>query len=155
MFDRVLQHSFVVSNIERSLSFYQDILGFELARLSELDPESMRKMTGFLEIQKVRIALLWMGPHLLELMEYTPQTKQTPATRIELGASHMAFPVEDMEAACTALAAKGVKLVGGPRPGARYFVDPDGISMELISSQVAKDQVPKFHEWVAAHPLRS
>lgn len=151
MFNRVLQHSFVVSNLERSMAFYQDVLGFKLERQMELDVPGMRLMTGFPEIERVRVALLWMGPHLLELMEYTPQRKQRPATRIELGSSHMAFPVENMEQACRELEAKGVKLVGGPRPRSRYFEDPDGITMELIGSEVARQQVPKFKEWVERH----
>lgn len=136
LFTDVLQHSFVVSDIERSLAFWRDIIGFKVERVLDLDVEKMREMTGLPEIQRVRVALCWMGPHNLELMQYAPQTLKRPANRMQLGSSHIAFMVENMQQTRDALSAKGVKLVTpAGHPFGCYFEDPDGITVELINKR--------------------
>lgn len=136
LFTDVVQHSFVVSNIERSMRFWCDIIGFKVEKVLPLDVAKMREMTGLPAIQGVRVALLWMGPHNLELMEYSPQTLKRPANRMELGSSHVAFWVDDMQKTRDALTAKGVKLVTpAGHPFGCYFEDPDGITVELINKR--------------------
>ena len=49
----------------------------------------------------------------------------------------LACEVDDLEAACSRLAAHGVKLVGGPMPRGDgvtqvFFRDPDGYVLELF-----------------------
>ena len=50
---------------------------------------------------------------------------------------HLAFEVEDVEAACARLAKNGVALEGGPMPRGDgyvqvFFCDPDGYVLELF-----------------------
>ncbi len=51
--------------------------------------------------------------------------------------SHVAFEVDDLEAACARLAQHGVDLEGGPMPRGDgyeqvFFLDPDGYVLELF-----------------------
>ena len=50
---------------------------------------------------------------------------------------HVAFEVEDLEAACKRLSDAGVELTGGPMPRGDgvtqvFFLDPDGYVLELF-----------------------
>lgn len=143
LFEDVYQHSFVVSNIERSLKFWRDIIGFKVERVLDLDPATMREMTQIPELERCKVALLWMGPHNLELLEYYPQTLRRTATRDQLGSSHIAFSVSNMQEVYETLKAKGVKIVHPPIAYGMYFEDPDGITVELIHKRKEMPEASK------------
>ncbi|HUJ76646.1 MAG TPA: VOC family protein, partial [bacterium] len=73
-----------VASLERSLSFYRDVLGFTLARVIE-SPPSMRlgDVVG-LPGCAARIAHLTLGSTMLELFEYVdPRGAPIPAHRTQ------------------------------------------------------------------------
>ena len=131
----MLQTSFVVSDVDRSVAFYRDILGFELEKVVEAPAGQISDLLGEKGV-RLKVALMWMGPHMLELMQYTPPGRPQAPKQRDVGAAHMAFTVEDIDAASQALKAKGVTFVAPPqdfgRTKAVYFRDPDGITMELL-----------------------
>ncbi len=98
-----------VSNLEESLKMYTDILGMTLHG------------TETVEEQKVKTAFLPLGETEIELLESTapdgPIGKFIEARG--QGIQHIAFRVDDIEAALAELKAKGVRLIDEkPRYGA-------------------------------------
>ena len=98
-----------VSNLEESLKMYTDILGMTLHG------------TETVEEQKVKTAFLPLGETEIELLESTapdgPIGKFIEARG--QGIQHIAFRVDDIEAALAELKAKGVRLIDeNPRYGA-------------------------------------
>ncbi|HPB66208.1 MAG TPA: methylmalonyl-CoA epimerase [Spirochaetales bacterium] len=118
-----------VSNLEETLKVYTDLLGMQLHG------------TETVEEQKVKTAFLPVGDSEIELLESTAQDGPI-AKFIETrgqGIQHIAFKVDDIEAALAELKAKGVRLIDEkPRYGAGgakiAFLHPkatNGVLIEL------------------------
>ena len=98
-----------VSNLDETVKLYRDVLGLELHG-TEVVPE-----------QKVRVAFLPVGDTEVELLEST--SAEGPIAKfIEAkgqGIQHIAFRVNDIEAALEEMKAKGMRLIDEkPRYGA-------------------------------------
>ena len=137
-------HGFTVSDLDRSIEFYRDVLGLEVIRVSEWSNlPSYDHILGFKDV-KFRVVLLRhpVNEFLLELFQY----ENPPSTKRELknnfvGSSHLAFEVEDIDSQYDSICAAGYSAINPPvdivrdgRPVARgiYALDPDGISVELF-----------------------
>ena len=98
-----------VSNLDEAVKLYRDVLGLELHG-TEVVPE-----------QKVKVAFLPVGDTEVELLESTSDDGPI-AKFIEAkgqGIQHIAFRVDDIEAALEEMKAKGMRLIDEkPRYGA-------------------------------------
>ena len=137
-------HGFTVSDLDRSIPFYRDLLGLELVRVSERrNLPSYDQIIGHDDIV-LHVAILRhpVNGFLLELCKYdNPKGRQRELDNIFVGASHLAFEVEDVVAQYRALVAAGFGAINPPvdveRDGqvvarAMYALDPDGISIEMF-----------------------
>ncbi len=133
---RVCQTSFTVSDLDRSVAFYRDVLGLTLKHMAAPKGEKVSAVTGY-PGSTLRTALLYSGEHEVELIQYlTPAGKPQIPERRDAGAAHMAFRSKDIEADYRRLKDKGVRFVSPPQDfgtaKACYFTDPDGITLELL-----------------------
>lgn len=133
---RLYQTSFVVSDFDRSVAFYSNVLGMTVKRISRTESNDAGIVTGYPGAQ-LRIAQLMSGDHEIELIQYLkPQGATRPPERKDTGAAHIAFLIDDVDAVYKELLAKGVSFVNPPHHiksvKACYFLDPDGITLELI-----------------------
>jgi len=137
---KALEHTALsVSSLERSLTFYRDILGFRVERILEPAPERDLGRINGLPGCSARIAHLTLGPCMLELFEYLePRGKPIPEkkTQADLGFLHMGLTSTDVNGDYQRLKASGVEFYGEPvefRPGVWvvYFRGPDGETAEL------------------------
>ncbi len=137
-------HGFTVSDIEQSLAFYRDLLGMEVLRISERkNLPSYDKILGYDDV-KIQVALLRhpVNEFLLELVQYeNPVGQSREMANVFVGASHLAFEIEDADAMYAALREAGYDSINPPtdveRDGvvvarAMYALDPDGISVEMF-----------------------
>ena len=132
--------SFTVSDMERSLAFYGDGLSFEVLNDRTVRgsfPETVSGLKG----AHMRIVHLRGHGQGLELIQYYSPPGKSPAPRTcDVGSAHICYIVEDIDAVIEKLRALGARFLsgcmtveGGPNAGNRmvYFLDPDGIPMEL------------------------
>ena len=145
----------IVTDLERSLAFYRDVLGMSL-RSRVTRTEDIAAAIAHPGITMHNAILFFAdSPHpALELIEYEPA-----GTRVDLqipnpGTSHIAFGVADIHAAVAHLRACDVDVVSdpvhlepNPDTGARggtiaYFSDPDGISLELYQAPAPPPAIP-------------
>lgn len=129
-----------VRDIERSLRWYREVLG--------LEPEFEARAEGpdvdqnvQLENARLRFAFIPLGDStILELLEYESPVGEDFALRnCDVGAVHVCFEVDDIDAVYSELTARGVEFSiepqrqSGPIDGQRccYFRDPDGVQLEL------------------------
>lgn len=133
--------SFTVSDMDRSLAFYRDLLGMTLEADREIQGPHISQITGF-PGTRMRAAILRLDGLRLELIQYREPAGERPALRTcNVGNAHIAFDVEDLPKVCRELSAQGVQfrsepvaIPSGPLKGGYvvYFSDPDGITLEFI-----------------------
>ena len=143
-----LHFSFTVSDLERSVSWYTTVLGLELVARQRSDSDYIRTLVGYpdavLDVAQFRIPGVSPGrsTHMLELIQYLAPTGATRDLEMSsVGAAHLGFLVDDIDAEYRRLIGLGVVFVNPPvtisagvnRGGAAaYFRDPDGITLELL-----------------------
>ena len=134
-----------VADLERSVAFYRDILGFELVFAWNPRADYIRTMVGYPDVD-LHAAVLRMpnSDYFLEILEYRDVEKTPVDTRTaNPGTAHIAFFTDDCDGLYAELTAKGVRSVSapvtptiGPNKGGRavYMIDPDGIRVEFIQT---------------------
>ncbi|MFI1166294.1 VOC family protein [Streptomyces sp. NPDC020801] len=144
-----------VSDLERSVAFYRDVLGMMLVHQQEQHNAYTASLVGFggAHLKVAQLALPTRPPaaastHDIELIEYVvPRGTHIRARRCDPGTAHLAFAVADIDAACARLIARGVRLISPPnritsgvnRGGAAcYFLDPDDHTLELVQPPPAR-----------------
>ena len=130
-----------VSDLEASLHFYRDLLGLEIKR--DMVEEGIF-IDAILGLQGVKVRTVKMaaanGDTLVELLEYAShQGKKRENYEIfDLGASHVAFTVENVEKEYRKLQEQGVVFTCEPQvsPDGKakvtFCYDPDGVPIELV-----------------------
>ena len=133
---------FTVTNLERSLIFWRDVLGFELSHRAHHTGYLASEVTG-VPGAEISIAVLKAPGHKIELLEYhaPPDRKRVDLKPCDVGSVHVALTVDNLDAVLSAIAASGWKAAGkpqtlttGPNAGKRvvYVRDPDGTAIEFM-----------------------
>jgi catechol 2,3-dioxygenase-like lactoylglutathione lyase family enzyme len=135
-----------VRDLDASVYFYHDVLGLEISTEPSpwFDGPELGHGVG-VPGAALRQVCLRLGDTQLELLEYRTPPSQTgsPLLSHSIGASHVAFQVDDIEAARVSLEAQGVRFYSdinvvdeGVLAGWRwvYFADPDGYPLELVEN---------------------
>jgi len=122
MVKKLLHTRMRVNDIERTVKFYQDVLGLKVARRN-VSPRGS---------QLVFLAT----PNSEEEIEIC-QLPDGPSVNVQPDLMHLAFEVESIEAFAAEIAKKGIKLSDGPtKTGSGStiaFIDaPEGYEIELI-----------------------
>lgn len=135
-----------VADLDRSVRFYRDVLGFEVAFAWNPQAEYIRELVGYPGVDIHAAILRLPGSDVfLELLEYR-NVERTPVDTgtANPGTAHIAFFVDDLDALFSDLTNRGVRSVSapvtptiGPNEGGRavYMLDPDGIRIELIQAR--------------------
>lgn len=136
--------AFVVSDLDRAIGFFKDILGFELTSRAPRNSQVIQAMTG-LAGADIEVAYLRGLDHWIELIRYlAPADRGAGLPKIfQDGAGHVAFDVADAGAAVEAAGAYGLTPIGeivtidqGPNTGRKvvYLQSEDGLSVEFIEA---------------------
>lgn len=148
-----------VSNLDRSVAFFRDVLGFEIVDRFEESGRDTELLTGVFGA-RTRTARLRLGQEVLELTEFlAPRGRPYPAdTRAnDQWFQHVAIIVSDMDQAYARLRANGVTHAStgpqrlpdwNPNAGgieAFYFRDPDGHFLEILEFPPGKGEA-RWHE---------
>ena len=136
---RLTHMGICVSDLERSLRFYRDVLGCtEVGRL-DLQGEPTATLNGMPDV-KVRLIFLERDGWRIELFQFSEPDwigPQEARPMNQLGLTHLAFRV-DLDAVCDQIEQAGGRLLSGTRldlPGGTRVImalDPDGIRLELL-----------------------
>ncbi len=122
MFKRIDHVELVPKDIEQTISFYTDVLGFKVKERNKMT------MPGLNEI-----SYLTLGDTMIELLAFKdpPAGPEGPFVGYRL----MALEVDDMDRTVEYLKSKGVAITRGPvtmgKTKRAEIKDPSGISIEL------------------------
>ncbi len=126
-------------DLERSLAFYSDVLGFELV-MDFSWPEGTANMNATHALPETagRVVLLKAGNAMLELFQFaTPTPKPVDPNRplCDHGITHLCIDVDDIDAEYARLEAAGMRFHCPPvdygSVKTTYGRDPDGNVIEL------------------------
>jgi len=122
-----------VSDMDRSLKFYRDILGMKVVMDMTATDDKIGRIIGIKD-STCRIIHLYLNDGMLELFQYyTPKRKKTLSDhrQCDIGFTHIGFDVSDIENLVVKLKSHNIKILGELvefRPGVKvvYFSGPDG-----------------------------
>jgi catechol 2,3-dioxygenase-like lactoylglutathione lyase family enzyme len=159
---------FTVPSIEQAHEFFVDIIGCEFVyKLGpwvrdddwfhehlNINPRSVLKENRFYRCK--------FGPNF-EVFEFeSPGQDLEPPLNSDVGGHHIAFYVDDMDAAEAYLRAKGLRVLGDPTSSSSssegqrwlYFLSPWGMQFELVSYPQGKayESTSSVKLWHPAHP---
>jgi catechol 2,3-dioxygenase-like lactoylglutathione lyase family enzyme len=138
---------FTVPDLEQAHAFFTEVLGCEymytlgpyqhdddwMREHLNVDPRAVMRQLHFYRCG---------GQAVFEVFEYSAPEQNTVQPRnSDIGGHHVAFYVDDLDAAVSYLRDQGVTVLGeptassGPSAGQRwvYFLTPWGMQMELVS----------------------
>lgn len=137
--------SFTVADLDRTLAFLCDGLGFELLDKAPRNPDAIRHITG-VEGADMMVAFVQGPGHRLELIQYlAPEDRiQVDARPCDTAFAHIAFDVDDVDAAVALAESYDVTSYATPwvidqgsNTGNRvvYMKTWDGITIEFIEKK--------------------
>ena len=129
----------VVTDMEKSLKFYRDLLGLKIKSLVDEEGEFLDNMLAH-ENVKNRVAKLYAknGNALVELINSKSYGNKKDRDFFTIGAYHFAFTVDNLEKTYDYLVKNGVKFTAPPQQTPDGFAkvtfceDPDGTLIELV-----------------------
>lgn len=139
MIEDIRHTGIVVKDLESSLHFYRDLLGLKIVR--KID-ESGTYIDNILLLEKVRVTTVKMcssSGQMVELLAYSSHPAEQKGREInEIGISHMAFTVKNLDVAYERLKDKGVEFNSYPQLSPDGFAKvafcraPEGTFIELV-----------------------
>jgi catechol 2,3-dioxygenase-like lactoylglutathione lyase family enzyme len=140
-----------VSDLQRSLRFYRDVLGCKEVGRLDMEGEPAATLLGLPGL-KMRAIYLERDGWRLELLEFPAPGwigPSAPRPMNQLGLTHLSFRVADLDGICGQIERAGGRLLPETRrdiPGspsrAMMVVDPDGLRLELIQGPGDPNAVP-------------
>ncbi len=136
-----LRHAgIVVTDMERSLKFYRNLLGLKIVWDKFESGDYIDNMSALKNVLVRTVKMTANGGSLIELLCYDshPRKRLGGNEICNIGSSHVAFTVENLDQLCQKLRESGFKFNCEPQfpPGGKVRVmfceDPDGTLIELV-----------------------
>jgi lactoylglutathione lyase len=126
----------VVTDLERSKRFYQEVLGFKLWYEITPPDEPTAKLSCLVPPLGTTVSYLTLDGFVLELLHYSaPGATEPfrPRPMNEPGLTHLSISVDDVRATANRVGEYGGQIIEESDVGAALFVrDPDGQLLELL-----------------------
>lgn len=137
---RGLRHTgIVVTDIQKALSFYRDLLGLRVKKDKVETGSYIAKVTGIKNVNLRTVKLSAGDGNMVELLYFFCKKKKSFARRtiFDIGISHIAFTVEDLDNEYKKLLQAGIQFNSPPQLSPDGYAkvafcrDPEGNLLEL------------------------
>jgi catechol 2,3-dioxygenase-like lactoylglutathione lyase family enzyme len=152
MADRTIGHiGICVTDLDQSVRFWCDGLGFEVLREFTFSDENWRRILDVPAPLDLRTVIIRRDHMTLELLHYVApghEGQPAPAPMNRLGFTHLAIWVKDIDATAARLVEHGGAVLehtrvafDHPRLRGRWLIltDPNGVRLELIEYPDGED----------------
>ncbi|HZJ28238.1 MAG TPA: VOC family protein [Acidimicrobiia bacterium] len=125
-----------VRDLERTRTFYVEVLGFEEVADLDVSGSSSATLLRLPDPVGLRAVYLKRDGLVLELLGFSEPEPTEPRERpmIEPGLTHISVGVDDLDETCAAVVAHGGQVFTESRlPTAVFVADPEGQVVELLA----------------------
>ena len=129
----------VVANLEASLHFYRDLLGFQVAKQMEEAGDYIDNISSLRNVKVTTVKLTSPTMQMIELLKYHSHLAEQRERQIcEIGISHIAFTVDDLDIEYKRLKGKGIQFNSPPQLSPDGYAkvtfcrSPEGTLIELV-----------------------
>ncbi|MBV8160110.1 MAG: VOC family protein [Acidimicrobiia bacterium] len=135
----------VVTDLERSKRFYQEVFGFRFWYEIQPPDEATAQLNCLRPPLGMTASYLTLDGLVLELLHYSAENAVAPyrsRTMNEPGLTHLSISVDDVQRAAKVAVEYGATIVAGSDLGHALFIrDPDGQLLELLPLSY-RDRLP-------------
>ena len=150
---RVNHTAVAVSDLDRSIAFYRDLLGLSVLMEMDVDRHAgLDRVVGMADARG-RVAFLAAGDTQIELWCYSSPTGRpvpTDSLPADLGVRHVAFEVDDLDDLHGRVSAAGYRFNSPPEDlglhKTCYLHGPDNELIELLEDRTTADMMRRVHE---------
>jgi len=126
--------------MEKALAFYRDLLGLKVAKDFTEEDDYIDNISGLSGVRVRMVKLTADDGTMVELLQYLshPREARDNPQICDIGCSHIAFSVDDIDKEYKRLSKNGVKFNCPPYISPDGYAkvtfchDPDGTSIELV-----------------------
>ncbi len=137
---KAIRHAgIVVSDLERSVHFYGELLGLKIAKRLDEPGGYIDKVYGLRDSRLTTVKMAADNGNLIELLYFHSHPGQGAERKLYgIGLSHIAFTVDDIEKEYKRLLEKGVDFISSPELSPDGYAkiafcrDPNGVFIELV-----------------------
>lgn len=137
----------VVSDLERSKRFYEQVLGFRLWYEDSPADGAVAKLLGMTPPLGASVCYLALDGFVLELIHFSigqAQVARRERAMAEIGLSHLSLSVDDIRATAARAVECGGAIVESSDLGPALLIqDPDGQFVELLSPGYPDSRPPR------------
>ena len=111
----------VVVDLEASLYFYRDLLGFKIVKQMEETGDFIDTILSMRDIKVTTVKMTSSTGRMIELLKYHSHPEEQKIRKVhEIGISHIALTVDDLDVEYERLKGKGIQFNSPPQ------LSPDG-----------------------------
>jgi len=123
MIENIRHTGIVVSDLKRSLIFYRDLLGFKIIKQMDEGGQYLDMVLGLEKTKVTTIKMSAPNGEMIELLFYfSPGGEKKVSEMCDVGISHIAFSVKDLDATYEKLIQTGIEFISTPQ------ISPDGFA---------------------------
>ena len=129
----------VVTNLEASLHFYRDLLGFQIAKQMEEAGDYIDNISSLRDVKVTTVKMTSPSGQMIELLKYLSHPREQKSREIcDIGIAHIAFTVEDLNSEHARLEGEGVPFNAPPQLSPDGYAKvtfcraPEGTLIELV-----------------------
>jgi len=129
----------VVGDLEASLYFYRDLLGFQVAKQMEEAGDYIDNILSLRNVKVTTVKMTLPSGQMVELLKYHSHPAEQRVREIcEIGISHIAFTVGDLDVEYERLKGKGIQFNSLPQLSPDGYAKvafcraPEGTLIELV-----------------------
>lgn len=135
-----LRHTgIVVIDLEPSLHFYCDLLGFKIVKQQEETGDYIDNILSLKNVIVTTVKMSCPSGHMIEIIKYHSHPTEQRMSKInEVGISHIAFTIYDLDYEYTRLKNEGVQFNSSPQLSPDGYAKvtfcraPEGTLIELV-----------------------
>ena len=129
----------VVIDLEASLHFYRDLLGFQIAKQMEEAGDYIDNISSLRNVKVTTVKMTSPSGQMIELLKYHSHPAEQKMRKIcEIGISHIALTADDLDFEYKRLKDKGIQFNSPPQLSPDGYAKvtfcraPEGTLIELV-----------------------